>query len=203
MYARYRDAPHNKIPRWEVGGSPKQMELFDVGGLKDEGGTTDPVSGNDVPIGSLKEEVRDDIPAMLSEGEFVFPADVVRYHGLKTYEDMRLEAKMGLMAMKAEGQIVDIDEEEVEEDYEEEEEMNPTDHVEKNEVEIAYLGLLEEYQNKKLGSFLLSEAIKNSFNERTQRVWVHTCSLDHKFALANYISRGFRVFKKEQIDFVA
>ena len=29
VYARYRDAPHNKIPRWEVGGSPKQMELFD------------------------------------------------------------------------------------------------------------------------------------------------------------------------------
>ena len=56
----------------------QQMELFDEGGLKDEGGTKDPVSGNDVPSGSLQEEVRDDIPAMLSEGEFVFPADVVR-----------------------------------------------------------------------------------------------------------------------------
>ena len=61
----------------------EQMELFDVGGLKDEGGTKDPVSGNDVPIGSTKEEVRDDIPAQLSEGEFVLPADVVRYHGLE------------------------------------------------------------------------------------------------------------------------
>ena len=49
-------------------------------------------------------------------------------------------------------------------------------HIEKKEVEIAYLGLLEEYQNKKLGSFLLSSAIKNSFLENPNRVWVHTCS---------------------------
>ena len=73
-------------------------------------------------------------------------------------------------------------------------------HKDKNEVEIAYLGLLEEYQNKKLGSFLLSEAIKNSFYEKTQRVWVHTCSLDHKNALNNYISRGMKIFKKEKIE---
>ena len=56
----------------------KQMEMFEEnGGLMDEGGTVDPVSGNDVPPGSTQEEVRDDIPAQLSEGEFVFPADVV------------------------------------------------------------------------------------------------------------------------------
>ena len=73
-------------------------------------------------------------------------------------------------------------------------------HRDKNEIEIAYLGLLEEYQNKKLGSFLLSEAIKNSFYEKTQRVWVHTCSLDHKNALKNYISRGMKIFKKEKIE---
>ena len=70
-------------------------------------------------------------------------------------------------------------------------------HTDKNEVEIAYLGLLEEYQNKKLGSFLLSEAIKNSFNEKTIRVWVHTCSLDHKNALNNYLARGMKIFKSE------
>ena len=68
-----------------------------------------------------------------------------------------------------------------------------------NEIEIAYLGLLEEYQNKKLGSFLLSSAIKNSFSYHTKRVWVHTCSLDHKNALNNYISRGMKIFKKETI----
>ena len=73
-------------------------------------------------------------------------------------------------------------------------------HTEINEVEIAYLGLLEEYQNKKLGSYLLSSAIKNSFLNNPKRVWVHTCSLDHKNALSNYISRGMKIFKKETIS---
>jgi len=72
-------------------------------------------------------------------------------------------------------------------------------HPDKNEVEIAYLGLLEEYQNQKLGSYLLSSAIKKSFSDETKRVWVHTCTLDHKNALNNYISRGMKVFKKETI----
>tara|TARA_A100000171_G_scaffold15999_1_gene14394 strand:+ start:1325 stop:3637 length:2313 start_codon:yes stop_codon:yes gene_type:complete len=83
----------------------KQMELFDVGGLKDEGGTKDPVSGNDVPVGSTQEEVRDDIPAQLSEGEFVLPADVVRYHGLEKIMELRDEAKAGLAKMEAMGQM--------------------------------------------------------------------------------------------------
>ena len=73
-------------------------------------------------------------------------------------------------------------------------------HKDNNEVEIAYLGILEEYHNKKLGSYLLSVAIKNSFLEKTQRVWVHTCSLDHKNALNNYLSRGMKIFKKETIS---
>ena len=71
-------------------------------------------------------------------------------------------------------------------------------HSDKKEVEIAYLGLLEEYQNQKLGSYLLSTAIKNSFSFNPERVWVHTCSLDHKNALKNYISRGMKIFKKEK-----
>ena len=72
-------------------------------------------------------------------------------------------------------------------------------HFEKKEVEIAYFGILEEYQNKKLGSFLLSEAIKKSFDQKVNRVWLHTCSLDHKNALNNYIARGMRIFKSEII----
>jgi len=72
-------------------------------------------------------------------------------------------------------------------------------HQDKNEIEIAYLGLLEEYQNKKLGSYLLSSAIKNSFLKKPNRVWVHTCSLDHKNALNNYLSRGMKVFKSETL----
>ena len=72
-------------------------------------------------------------------------------------------------------------------------------HSKKNEVEIAYLGLLEEYQNKKIGSYLLSAAIKNSFLNKPKRVWVHTCSLDHKNALNNYIARGMKIFKSETV----
>ena len=72
-------------------------------------------------------------------------------------------------------------------------------HPEKNEVEIAYLGLLEEFHNKKLGSYLLSAAIKKSFLNKPKRVWVHTCSLDHKNALMNYTARGMKIFKKETI----
>ena len=74
-----------------------------------------------------------------------------------------------------------------------------TSHSEKKEVEIAYFGLLEEFQNKKLGSYLLSQAIKKSFKENVNRVWVHTCSLDHKNALNNYIARGMKIFKTETI----
>lgn len=83
----------------------KQMELFDDGGLMDEGGTVDPVSGNEVPPGSTQEEVRDDIPAQLSEGEFVIPADVVRYIGLGNLMQMRQEAKLGLKLMEEMGQM--------------------------------------------------------------------------------------------------
>ncbi len=72
-------------------------------------------------------------------------------------------------------------------------------HNEKKEVEIAYFGILEEYQNKKLGSFLLSEAIKKSFKPNIKRVWLHTCSLDHKHALNNYVSRGMKIFKSETV----
>jgi len=95
----------------------EQMELFepvergfDEGGLMEEGGMVDEESGNEVPPGSLREEVRDDIPAQLSEGEFVFPADVVRYIGLENLMRMRQEAKQGLAQMEAMGQMGNGDE---------------------------------------------------------------------------------------------
>jgi len=73
-------------------------------------------------------------------------------------------------------------------------------HEEKKEIEIAYLGILEEYQNKQLGSYILSEAIKESFKNKIDRVWVHTCTLDHRNALKNYITRGMKIFKTETIN---
>ena len=69
----------------------------------------------------------------------------------------------------------------------------------KNECEIAYFGILEDYYNKGFGGYMLSEALKNSFKLGAKRVWVHTCSLDHENALKNYISRGMKIFKKEKV----
>ena len=75
------------------------------GGFLDDGASVDPISGNEVPSGSLAEEVRDDVPAQLSEGEFVVPADVVRYIGLEKLMKMRETAKAGLANMEADGQM--------------------------------------------------------------------------------------------------
>jgi hypothetical protein len=80
------------------------------GGMLQEGGTVDPVSGNEVPPGALQEEVRDDIPAQLSEGEFVFPADVVRFIGLENLMKLRQSAKEGLSKMEAMGQMSNAEE---------------------------------------------------------------------------------------------
>ena len=82
-----------------------EMAFMQEGGIIDDDLDVDPVSGNEVPPGSLAEEVRDDIPAQLSEGEYVVPADVVRYYGVKFFEDLRDQAKMGLAEMEADGRI--------------------------------------------------------------------------------------------------
>jgi len=74
-------------------------------------------------------------------------------------------------------------------------------HSDIKEIEIAYFGLLEEYHNKKLGGPLLSAAIKKSFEKKNiNRVWVHTCTLDHKNALKNYLARGMKIYNKETIN---
>ena len=73
-------------------------------------------------------------------------------------------------------------------------------HKNVNEIEIAYLGLLEEYLNKKLGSFLLDTALKKAFLKKPKRIWVHTCTLDHKNALKNYLARGMKIFKEETLS---
>jgi len=95
-------------------------------------------SGNEIPAGSKPEEVADDIPAMLSEGEYVVPADVVRWHGVKTFEGLRCEAKMGMGLMAQDGRIAEVDAEYEHDhdspDYDIEEKDKPK--VEKPEVEV-------------------------------------------------------------------
>ena len=73
-------------------------------------------------------------------------------------------------------------------------------HKDKLETEIAYFGLLKEYIGKKLGGYMLSEAIKKSFSYNVKRVWAHTCSLDHKNALKNYLSRGMKICNTETVN---
>jgi cell division septum initiation protein DivIVA len=97
-------------------GQQTEMAFMNEGGMKDDGGKTEPTSGNKVPSGSLEEEVADDIPAMLSEGEFVFPADVVRYIGLGTLMKMRQDAKQGLKMMEKMGQLGNPEEAEIPDD---------------------------------------------------------------------------------------
>ena len=92
-----------KLRLFNEGGAVMDEQMEMAFGI--EGERVDPVSGNEVPTGSLPEEVRDDIPAQLSEGEYVVPADVVRFFGVKFFEDLRTEAKMGFNSMEANGRI--------------------------------------------------------------------------------------------------
>ena len=74
---------------------------------------------------------------------------------------------------------------------------NPANHS----MEIAYFGIFKEFFGKGIGGYLLTDAILNSFKEKINKVWVHTCTLDHPNALKNYIARGMTVFKTEKIFF--
>ena len=104
-YAIQRSSTRKQTDMARGGMMNNQMRMFEEGGIADDGMDRDPVSGNEVPSGSLASEVRDDIPAQLSEGEYVVPADVVRYFGVRVFEEMRNEAKMGLQKMEQDGRI--------------------------------------------------------------------------------------------------
>ena len=130
------------------GGTPmlgKQMELFSDGGLKDQGGSVDEVSGNDVPVGSLKKEVREDIPAKLSEGEFVLSADVVRFYGLSHIMAMRDKAKAGLAKMEAMGQMGNSTEATMEDDMPFSMEDLEVEDEEGNSLEYANGGFVRKF----------------------------------------------------------
>ena len=76
-------------------------------------------------------------------------------------------------------------------------------HPALNEVELINLGVLKEFRGLKLGSILVNHAIASASRKNPKRMWVHTCNLDHKYALQNYKSKGFEIFKEEEINFVA
>jgi len=128
---------------------------FADGGLLDEGGTVDPVSGNDVPPGSTQEEVRDDIPAQLSEGEFVFPADVVRYIGLENLMQIRQKAKEGLAKMDAMGQMGNSEEATISDDVDYDSEIDSMIDEMNMAQEFAYGGMVQE--NTPIGQTMMQQ----------------------------------------------
>ena len=89
----------------EGGMAMEEQMTMNFGDVPDNTIGIDPVSGNEIPMGSTAENVRDDIPANLSEGEIVVPADVVNFHGVKLFEDLRAEAKMGYAQMAEDGRM--------------------------------------------------------------------------------------------------
>jgi ribosomal protein S18 acetylase RimI-like enzyme len=68
-------------------------------------------------------------------------------------------------------------------------------------MEIPYFGIFKEFFGKGIGGYLLTDAILNSYNHSINKVWVHTCTLDHPNALKNYLARGMKIFKTEKIFF--
>ncbi len=112
----------------------KDDELIEMshGGMACDGMMSDPYSGNDIPMGSSAENVRDDIEVMISEGEYVLPANVVKWHGLKYIMGMQSEAEMGLMSMYDTGLIQYTDEE----DASEPEEVEAQDDTPEEEIEV-------------------------------------------------------------------
>jgi hypothetical protein len=97
-----------RVGRFAEGGmveDDQMNRLMQEGGMADDGMSREPVTGNEIPPGSLASEVRDDIPAQLSEGEYVVPADVLRYYGVRFFEDLRAQAKQGMMEMESDGRI--------------------------------------------------------------------------------------------------
>jgi hypothetical protein len=63
----------------------------------------------DPPPLAKPEEVADDIPALLSEGEYVLPANVVRYIGLERIMDMHRQVLSEIQQMEDLGMIQNVD----------------------------------------------------------------------------------------------
>lgn len=121
--AEQRTVGKDELPEMNCGGiMMPEMEI-------------DPISGNEVPLGSTPENVRDDIPAMLSQDEYVLPAHVVKWHGLKHIQEMQMEAEAGLMSMAMEGLIggMEMEEEAAEAD---EDDMMEDEYVESMDVDV-------------------------------------------------------------------
>jgi GNAT superfamily N-acetyltransferase len=67
---------------------------------------------------------------------------------------------------------------------------------EDDSIEIAYFGLAPDFLGQGFGGYFLTHAIQSAWEwDNPKRVWVHSCTLDHEYALANYQARGLSVYK--------
>jgi len=69
-----------------------------------------------------------------------------------------------------------------------------------DDVEIAYFGVMPQFLGRRLGGWLLTRTLEQAWAMGARRVWVHTCSLDHSHALANYRARGLKVYREETVE---
>ena len=65
------------------------------------------------------------------------------------------------------------------------------DHRTPGQCEIAFFGLVPELAGKGHGRWLMAQALMLAWRADTDRVWVHTCTLDHPSALNFYRAQGF------------
>ena len=64
------------------------------------------------------------------------------------------------------------------------------------QCEIGYFGLVPELAGKGLGGWLMANALPNAWRKDVERVWVHTCTLDHPSALGFYRRHGFIPYQR-------
>ena len=62
--------------------------------------------------------------------------------------------------------------------------------------ELAFFGLTRAVQGQGAGRFLMNRALERAWDHPINRVWVHTCTLDHPDALAFYLRSGFRAYDR-------
>ena len=182
---------------------------MDLGDVPDNTVGIDPVSGNEIPLGSTAANVRDDIPTNLSEGEIVVPADVVNYWGVKLFEDLRAQAKMGYAQMEKDGRIGGQPMEEDTSDVGIEITLDDLDIVEEDATEDAFLGKFfagireanrkarEERDKQKVRDIFKNAANKDSKKNKKQKDKPRRPKLKEKPATSDNVGPSIA----EQINF--
>lgn len=64
------------------------------------------------------------------------------------------------------------------------------------DVEISFFGLMPEFVGRGAGRAMMSAALNVAWQSDTQRVWLHTCTLDHPGALSFYRRCGFVPYRR-------